>query len=97
MRKETKNSKHFPRKRVFLATLLSMMMAMSPMEVRSQIFLSDEDMGGNRTHISENEFQLIVPFQGHDGDQFVPLGGGCALLFGLGLAYGLSKRKKSDR
>lgn len=97
MRKEANNKKHAVRKTFVLLTVLATMaLAMKPSMVYSQVFLWDEETGSYRAGMTESEFN-IVPYQGGDADQYLPLGDGLLLLGGLGVAYGLAKRKKSKR
>lgn len=96
MRKETFNKKHSTRKSFLMLAILAAM-SLIPARVNSQIFLSDEDDASLRCGVDEIDFNLIVPYEGGDADQYLPLGDGLLLLGGLGVAYGLAKRKKSKR
>ena len=97
MKKEANNKKHSVRNTfVLLTVLVTMALTMKPTMVCSQVFLWDEESGSYRAGMSESEFN-IVPYQGGDADQYLPLGDGLLLLGGLGVAYGFAKRKKSKR
>ena len=64
--------------------------------MNAQIYIMDEEFeGGNR--IAYEDFDLLVPYQGGDGDQqYSPLGDGVLALGLLGGAYLLSKRRKRE-
>ena len=95
MRKEAHNMKHTVRKAFVLLTLLATIaLAMNPTKAYAQVFLWDEETGSYRAGMTESEFN-IVPYQGGDADQYLPLGDGLLLLGSLGVAYGMAKKKKS--
>ena len=73
---------------VLLTALLLMVGSM-----KAQVFIADDEFEGMMRQ-EEPEYVLFVLGQGHDGDQFMPVGNGVLLLVGLGGAYLLSKRKK---
>ncbi len=62
---------------------------------QAQIFIDDDEFEGTLRQGSSSS-DLIVPYQGGDLDQFVPLGEGMLALSLLGGAYLLSKRKKEQ-
>ena len=96
MRKEANNKKHVARKTFLVLTIL-VAMALIPARVSSQIFLSDEDDASLRSEVTDIDFNLIVPYEGGDADQYLPLGDGLLLLGSLGVVYGFAKKKKSKR
>lgn len=61
--------------------------------VKAQVFILDDEFEGTQRNPSV-DFGLIVPYEGGDADQFVPLGEGVLVLATLGGAYLLKKRKK---
>ena len=61
----------------------------------SQMFLMDFDQDGNPRDPAE-DMGTIIPIEGLDVDQYVPIGDGILLLAGLGGAYLLAKKKKKD-
>ena len=76
--------------------LVTMLMMALPM--RSQVFLTQEDLDSERMGQWE-DIGLIIPIHEQDFDQaepFAPMGSGIALLAALGGAYLLGKRKKQD-
>lgn len=79
---------------VVAALMMVLALTMHPVEVRSQIFLTDEDMETNLRDPKQG-FVVPVPYQGGDADEYLPLGNGVLVLTALGGAYLLSKRKKS--
>lgn len=83
-------------KKTMAVVILMMVLALTfhPLEVRSQIFLTEEDMETNLRDPQEG-FVVPVPYQGGDLDEYLPLGNGVLVLTALGGAYLLSKRKKS--
>ena len=93
MRKETFNKKHSTRKSFLMLAILAAM-SLIPARVNSQIFLSDEDDASLRSGAQNIDFNLIVPYEGGDADQYLPLGDGLFVLAALGGAYLLKKRKK---
>ena len=79
---------------VVAALMMVLALTMHPVEVRCQIFLTDEDMETNLRDPKDG-FVVPVPYQGGDADEYLPLGNGVLVLTALGGAYLLSKRKKS--
>jgi len=61
----------------------------------SQIFLMDFDQGENPREPCEDMW-LVIPIEGLEGDQYVPIGDSILLLASLGGAYLLTKKKKKD-
>jgi len=82
-------------KKVFM--LMAAMLLLS-MPLRSQVFLTQEDLDSERDGQWE-DIGLIIPIHEVDFDQaepWVPAGSGIAVLAALGGAYLLGKRKKED-
>lgn len=78
-------------------TLLVTMLIMA-IPVRSQVFLTQEDLDSERDG-QWGDIGLIVPIHLQDFDQaepFTPVGSGIAVLAALGGAYLLGKRKKQQ-
>ena len=78
---------------ILLVTMLLMALPM-----RSQVFLTQEDLDSERDGQWE-DIGLIIPIHEHDFDQaepWAPVGSGIALLTALGGAYLLGKRRKED-
>lgn len=61
--------------------------------LNAQVFIADNEFEGTM-RLEGEEYVLVVPTQGHDADQFAPVGNGLLLLSALGGAYLLTKRKK---
>jgi hypothetical protein len=74
----------------FVALLVMLLFAIGP--VQAQVFIMDEDVEGN-IRVGGSKFEVPVPYQGGDWDQYLPLGDGIMLLTALGGAYLLKKRK----
>ena len=82
-------------KKVFM--LMAAMLLLS-MPLRSQVFLTQEDLDSERDG-QWQDIGLIIPIHEADFDQaepFAPVGSGIAMLAALGGAYLLGKRKKED-
>ncbi len=82
-------------KKVFM--LMAAMLLLS-MPLRSQVFLTQEDLDSERDGQWE-DIGLIIPIHEADFDQaepYVPVGSGIAMFAALGGAYLLGKRKKED-
>ena len=78
---------------MLLVTMLFMAMPM-----RSQVFLTQEDLDSERDGQWE-DIGLIIPIHEQDFDQaenFAPMGSGIALLAALGGAYLLGKKRKNS-
>ena len=78
---------------ILLVTMLFMALPM-----RSQVFLTQEDLDSERDGQWE-DIGLIIPIHEQDFDQaepWAPVGSGIALLTALGGAYLLGKRRKED-
>ena len=83
--------KSLNRKIVAVLTALLLMAGSS----RAQIFITDDEFEGILRH-GESEYVLVVPTQGSDADQFLPVGEGWLVLACLGASYLLAKRKKQE-
>ena len=77
--------------------ILLVTMLMMAMPMRSQVFLTQEDLDSERAGQWE-DIGLIIPIHEQDFDQaeYAPLGSGIALLAALGGAYLLGKRRKEE-
>ena len=65
--------------------------------LRAQIFIQDDEFEGSmRLGTGTDDFDLVVPMEGGEGDVFVPLGEGVMAMAMLGGAYLLTKRKKKS-
>lgn len=87
---------HSAKKPMVVAALVMMVLDLTlcPVQVRSQVFLTDEDLESN-IRVPVEDFWIPVPYQGGDADQFLPIGSGVWVLTAFGGAYLLRKRKKS--
>jgi hypothetical protein len=66
--------------------------------LRAQVFIQDDEFEGSmRLGTGTDELDLVVPMEGGDVDEFVPLGEGAIAMAMLGGAYLLTKRKKSRK
>ena len=91
--KNVKENRIMRKSMIMLVTMLIMVIP-----VRSQVFLTQEDLESERDGQWE-DIGLIVPIHLQDFDQaepFTPVGGGIAVLAALGGAYLLGKRKKQQ-
>ena len=82
-------------KKVFVLMAAALLLSMP---LRSQVFLTQEDLDSERDG-QWSDIGLIIPIHEQDFDQaepFAPVGSGIALLAALGGAYLLGKRKKED-
>ena len=61
--------------------------------LRAQVFIQDDEFEGSM-RLGSDEFGLVVPMEGSDVDEFVPLGEGALTMALLGGAYLLTKRKR---
>jgi hypothetical protein len=78
---------------ILLVTMLLMALPM-----RSQVFLTQEDLDSERDG-QWSDIGLIIPIHEQDFDQaepWAPVGSGIALLTALGGAYLLGKRRKEE-
>ena len=79
-----------------LMLLVTMLLMAMPM--RSQVFLTQEDLDSERDGQWE-DIGLIIPIHEQDFDQaepYAPVGSGMAVLAALGGAYLLGKRRKEE-
>jgi hypothetical protein len=77
--------------------LMAAMLLLS-MPLRSQVFLTQDDLDAARDAEWE-DLGLIIPIHYQDFDQaeeFAPMGSGIALLAALGGAYLLGKKRKEE-
>ena len=96
MRQNMNNTKERRVMRKSLMLLVTMLLMTMPM--RSQVFLTQEDLDSERDGQWE-DIGLIIPIHEQDFDQaepWAPVGSGIAVLAALGGAYLLGKRKKED-
>ena len=61
---------------------------------KAQVFIMDDEFEGTMRQNTE-DFGLIVPIEGLDSDQYLPLGDGLLVLVVLSGEYLMKKRKKS--
>lgn len=60
---------------------------------KAQVFIMDDEFEGTMRQNTE-DFGLIVPIEGLDSDQYLPIEDGLLVLAALGGAYLMGKRKK---
>ena len=78
--------------------ILLVVMLLMALPMRSQVFLTQEDLDNERQGQWE-DIGLIIPIHEQDFDQaeeFTPMGSGIALLAALGGAYLLGKKRKEQ-
>lgn len=75
--------------------LMLLFMLLSVTTATAQVFILDDEFEGTMRNPTE-DFGLIVPIEGLDTDQYLPLGDGLFVLAGLGAAYLMRKRKKDE-
>ena len=75
------------------AILVLLLMLLSVTTATAQVFIMDDEFEGTMRNRSE-DYGLIVPIEGLDSDQYLPLGDGLLVLAALGGAYLIGKRKK---
>lgn len=80
-------------KRIAMTMMVMMLFASKPLN--AQVFILDEEFEGQE-RVEYDDWGLIVPYQGGDLDQYLPLGDGVLALGLLGGAYLLAKRKKKE-
>ena len=81
-----------------LVLVLSVLLMVSA-PLKAQVFIMDDEYEGNLRNgesMSDVDWDLLVPNQALDSDQYLPLGDGWLLLLGLGGAYLLKKRNRED-
>lgn len=77
-----------------LISIVIILLTMTTHTAYSQIFLMDMDQGEN-PRVESEDMWLIIPIEGLDGDQYLPIGNGVMLLSTLGGLYFLAKRRKN--
>ena len=91
--KNEKNGQPMYKKVAKVMVVLMLMMATLPLH--AQVFIQDEEFeGANRT--GYEDFGLVVPYQGGDNDQYLPIGDGVLALTLLGGAYLMKKLHKKE-
>lgn len=75
--------------------LVVLMLMFSTWPLHAQVFIQDEEFEG-RGRTGYEDFGLVVPYQGGDQDQYVPLGDGVLALTLLGGAYLMKKLRKKE-
>ena len=88
--KNAKETRIMRKSMILLVTMLTMALPM-----RSQVFLTQEDLDSERDGQWE-DIGLIIPIHEQDFDQaepFTPVGSGIAVLAALGGAYLLGKKR----
>lgn len=83
------------KKHIILIAMTALLALSIP--VKAQIFLL-EDEHEHSQRVNHTEFNVPIPYQGDDSDQYlyVPLGSGWLLLAGLGSAYLMGKKRKKE-
>lgn len=89
------NNRNMKKTLILMAAALLLSMPLS-----SQVFMTQEDLDKERCE-QWKDVGLIIPIHEQDfdqgeGDEYVPLGSGMALLAALGGAYLLGKKKKNS-
>ena len=95
MRKTMKNTTIKSRQIILSATLL-LAMLLTMATATAQVFIMDDEIEGTMRQNTE-DFGLIVPIEGLDSDQYLPLEDGLLVLVVLSGEYLMKKRKKSKR
>ena len=95
MRKKMKITTIKSRQIILSATLL-LAMLLTMAKATAQVFIMDDEFEGTMRQNTE-DFGLIVPIEGLDSDQYLPLGDGLLVLVVLSGEYLMKKRKKSKR
>jgi len=75
-----------------------MVLLLSVGSLNAQIFIDDEEFEG-KSRTGYEDFGLLVPYQGGDLDQYLPLSDGVLVLTLLGGAYlmrKLGKKKETE-
>ena len=91
--KNVKGNRIMRKSMIMLVTMLLMSMPM-----RSQVFLTQEDLDSERDGQWE-DLGLIIPIHEQDFDQaepYAPVGSGIAVLAALGGAYLLGKKRREE-
>jgi hypothetical protein len=82
-------------KKRIVTIMAALFLAVTPM--MSQVFIMEDDDAMNvRDPEGSIVFNVMVPTQDTNTEQFIPIGGGALLLAGLGGAYLLCKRRKEE-
>ena len=76
--------------------IFAVALLLSAEPLRAQVFIQDDEFEGSM-RVGTNEFDLVVPMDGSDVDQYVPLGEGVLAMAMLGGAYLMTKRKKNRK
>lgn len=80
--------------RNILLIVVTMLFVAGP--VKAQVFIMDDEFEGTMRNRSE-DYGLIVPIEGLDSDQYLPLGDGLYVLAALGGAYLIKKGAKKKK
>ena len=80
--------------RIIVLIVVTMLIVAGP--VKAQVFILDDEFEGTMRNPTE-DFGLIVPIEGLDTDQYLPLGDGLYLLAVLGGAYLIKKGAKKKK
>ena len=76
--------------------LVLMLLLLSVTTATAQVFILDYEFEGTMRNPTE-DFGLIVPIEGLDTDQYLPLGDGLLVLAALGGGYLLKKGAKKKK
>ena len=79
-----------------IVMIFAVALLLSAEPLRAQVFIQDDEFEGSM-RVGTNEFDLVVPMDGSDVDQYVPLGEGVLAMAMLGGAYLMTKRKKNRK
>ena len=83
-------------RQIILSATLLLAMLLTMAKATAQVFIMDDEFEGTMRQNTE-DFGLIVPIEGLDSDQYLPLGDGLLVLVVLSGEYLMKKRKKSKR
>ena len=99
MNQQRKHRRPFvPDKLSWVVALLALtLFVCSPHPSEAQILILSEDEFINNDRAYSPSPIIVVPTQGSDQDQYVPIGDGMLTLLGLGSAYLLHKQKQNKK
>ena len=94
MEQMNKKQQHTTMRKRFITLMFAVFVAVGP--ALAQVFITEDEINKNRTVGDGVVFNVMVGAQDVQHDQYLPLGSGTAILFGLGAAYLVAKKRREE-
>ena len=94
MEQMNKKQQHTTMRKRFITLMFAVFVAVGP--ALAQVFITEDEINKNRTVGDGVVFNVMVGAQDVQHDQYLPLGRGTVILFGLGAAYLVGTKRREE-